>query len=376
MGVEASPPPVTFSPRIGLGARWLNPARREEKDDLFQHALRKERQERELHESNRLLYVAMTRAEKRLFLSFSGSGRKPQNWAAVVAASLQFDPAAPCDQVVARTAPNGEGWSLRLVVANPVGAGHARPAPAERAGPGPVGAPPESGFSALPAITGQQDGNATVTALTEFAKCPRAYFLGHYLGFDGSRPSTQSGRIPAAELGSQVHALLAGEAVPNADSEALRLADVFRQSPIGRRAAQAGRVEREFDFLMAVEDLVIRGQVDLWFEEGGEIVLVDYKTDDVTRQQAHERARDYALQLRLYAMAVERAAGRPPSRAWLHFLRPNAVVEVDLAPSLLDSPEQVVRDFQEAQTSLDFSMNIGERCRRCPFVRDLCPAVV
>jgi len=51
-------------------------------------------------------------------------------------------------------------------------------------------------------------------------------------------------------------------------------------------------------------------------------------------------------------------------------------VEVDLAPSLLDSPEQVVRDFQEAQTSLDFSMNIGERCRRCPFVRDLCPAVV
>ena len=75
-------------------------------------------------------------------------------------------------------------------------------------------------------------------------------------------------------------------------------------------------------------------------------------------------------------MAVERVAGRPPGRAWLHFLRPNALVEVDLAPSLLDSPEQVVRDFQEAQASLDFPMNPGDRCHRCPFFRDLCPAVV
>ena len=323
-------------------------------------------------ESNRLLYVAMTRAEERLFLSFSGSGKKPQNWAAVVAGALRFDPAAPCDQVVTRTAPNGEAWGLRLValVAPQVFAGgdHARHAP-----------PVETGDATLfeyPAVTGQQDGNATVTALTEFAKCPRAYYLGHYLGFDGNRPTGQSGRIPAAELGLQVHALLAGATVADADPEALRLADVFRQSPLGRRVAQAARVEREFDFLMAVEDLVIRGQVDLWFEEGGEVVLVDYKTDDVTRQQAHERARDYALQLRLYAMAVERTTGRPPNRAWLHFLRPNTVVEVDLGPSLLDAPEQVVRDFQEAQASLDFSMNIGDRCHRCPFLRDLCPAVV
>jgi len=70
-------------------------------------------------------------------------------------------------------------------------------------------------------------------------------------------------------------------------------------------------VEREFDFLMAVENLVVRGQVDLWFEEGGELVIVDYKTDDVKAAEAQDRARDYALQLRLYAMAVEKVAGRP-----------------------------------------------------------------
>jgi len=154
----------------------------------------------------------------------------------------------------------------------------------------------------------------------------------------------------------------------------VRLAGVFRGGPLSRRADKASRVEREFDFLMSVEDLVIRGQVDLWFQEGGELVIVDYKTDDVTAAQAHQRAHNYAPQLRLYALAVERIAGRPVDRAWLHFLRPNTPVEVDIAPSLLDSPEQLVRDFQEAQANGEFPLREGDRCLRCAFYKDLCPA--
>jgi hypothetical protein len=50
------------------------------------------------------------------------------------------------------------------------------------------------------------------------------------------------------------------------------------------------------------------------------------------------------------------------------------VIEVDLTPSLLDQPEQTVGDFQEAQSKLEFPLNEGERCKRCPFYRDLCPA--
>ena len=73
-------------------------------------------------------------------------------------------------------------------------------------------------------------------------------------------------------------------------------------------------------------------------------------------------------------MAVERVAGRPPDRAWLHFLAPDALVEVDLAPSLLDSPEEIVREFQRAQETLEFPLHEAAHCRRCPFFHDLCPA--
>jgi ATP-dependent exoDNAse (exonuclease V) beta subunit len=367
-GVESKLPVVTFSPRIGLGARWRNPAVREDEEDLFQHEIHKERAKRESDESHRLLYVAMTRAEQQLVLSFSG--KQPKEWAKLVADKLNLPLDANRDELLTRAAPDGKPWSLRLLVTdNMPDAGQAL-RPIE----------PEDNIELVsrPELTEQQDSNATVTELVAFANCPRQYYLGHFLGFEG-RPrkpaeAEEVGGLSASELGTQVHELLAGKPVLEPDEEALHLAEVFRQSPLGRRSERASRVEREFDFLMAVEDLVIHGQVDLWFEEGGEMVIVDYKTDSVTAAEAHRRARDYALQLRLYALAVERFAGRAPDHAWLYFLRPNSAVEVDLTPSLLERPEQIVRDFEEAQSKLEFPLNEGERCRRCPFWRDLCPA--
>jgi ATP-dependent exoDNAse (exonuclease V) beta subunit len=366
-GVDTNPPVVTFSPRIGLGARWRNPAVREYEDDLYQREIRQERARRESEESHRLLYVAMTRAEQQLVLSFSG---KPKEWAQVVADKLQL-PLDMCrDEVLTRTAPDGKPWKLRLLVTD------RWPEVGQAATP--VGAEDNVELVRLPEVTEQQNSNATVTELVAFANCPRRYYLEHYLGLEG-RPrklaeADEVGGLSAGELGTQVHELLAGRPVPEPDEEALGLAEVFRQSPLGRRVERASRIEKESDFLMAVEDLVIHGQVDLWFEEGGELAIVDYKTDSVSAAEAHQRALDYALQLRLYALAVERFAGRAPDHAWLYFLRPNTVVEVDLAPSLLERPEQVVREFEEAQSKLDFPLNEGERCRRCQFWRDLCPA--
>jgi hypothetical protein len=66
--------------------------------------------------------------------------------------------------------------------------------------------------------------------------------------------------------------------------------------------------------------------------------------------------------------------GRAPDRAYLHFLRPNVILEIDLTPSLLETPEQIARDLQDAQSALDFPMRIAAHCARCQFYRDLCPA--
>ena len=172
----------------------------------------------------------------------------------------------------------------------------------------------------------------------------------------------------------QVHTLLAGGAVELCDPEALKLTEQFHRSPLGRRAAAAATVEREFDFLMEFAGLVLRGQIDLWFEQGGRTVLVDYKTDRVSAAGAAARAARYVLQLRLYALALERTRGRAPDEAYVYFLRPNVAVPVDLRPSLFDSPEATVSEFREAQQHLHFPLREGEHCRRCPHFTRLCPA--
>jgi CRISPR/Cas system-associated exonuclease Cas4 (RecB family) len=231
-----------------------------------------------------------------------------------------------------------------------------------------------------PALTEQYDSQATVTSIAMFADCPRRYYLSRYLGFE-EKPNAPEGAgsgagLIATDFGKQVHALLAGAPVEALDPAATRMAELFPKSALGKRAAAASVIEREFDFLMEVEDMVLRGQIDLWFEDRGKIVLVDYKTDRVNAAEAFDRAAQYALQLRLYALALERLTGRVPTEAYLYFLRPNVAVPVDVRPSLFDSPELAVREFRDAQERQQFPLREGEHCQTCPHFGGLCPAGV
>ena len=364
-GCDSSIGSLSFAPRIGLGARWRNPVSGDSHDDLFQHAIREQRTAAERAESDRLLYVAMTRAEEHLVLSLA-EGR---NWGATLAAKLELDLKTPRDEVVSYRSPGGEPWRLRVVCAETSPERAARPVLDATAD--------EVLVLARPAAAGQYDSNANVTSVNAFANCPRRYYLSHYLGWEGRAPAPVNGSgegLSTAEFGQQVHALLAGESVESPEPEAVELAARFAPSALGRQAAGAARMGRETDFLLAVDDVVLRGQIDLWYETDGELVLADYKTDRVSAAEAPARAEGYAVQLRLYALALARLAGRPPDRAWLYFLRPDTAVPVDAGPTALAAAEEVVRKFREAQATLSFPLREGPHCRACPHFRGQCPA--
>ena len=89
----------------------------------------------------------------------------------------------------------------------------------------------------------------------------------------------------------------------------------FVQSDIGRRVANAvncGSVRREQPFVFEYEGQLIQGIIDLCFEEDGEIVIVDYKTDRVMKGKAGEKelVKRYAIQLDYYAKALEQLTGK------------------------------------------------------------------
>jgi ATP-dependent helicase/nuclease subunit A len=105
-------------------------------------------------------------------------------------------------------------------------------------------------------------------------------------------------------------------------------ADKFRaflQSSVGKRMAQAarkGELYREQQFMMgkpadsiypdsaSQETVLVQGIIDAWFQEGEEIVLVDYKTDRVGEKGIEELADKYRVQLDCYREALERMTGK------------------------------------------------------------------
>ena len=51
-----------------------------------------------------------------------------------------------------------------------------------------------------------------------------------------------------------------------------------------------------------------------------EIWLVDFKTDELRREELPDRIKTYTPQLKLYALALEKIYSRPVTHRWLHFL--------------------------------------------------------
>ena len=86
-GTQRNSAPVTFTPVFGLGITWNDPGGKKKNtglDDSWQLRNSEELKEREKREAHRLLYVAMTRAEEHLILSWSRGKNKPSNWAKMV----------------------------------------------------------------------------------------------------------------------------------------------------------------------------------------------------------------------------------------------------------------------------------------------------
>jgi ATP-dependent exoDNAse (exonuclease V) beta subunit len=345
-------PVVIFSAERGFGAKWRHPVTGEGQSDAVHAILQDELKDREEAEENRLLYVAMTRAKEHLVLS-SAEGNRSGKWAKMVSAAFETPSA---------------GLLVRAVRTDSIPP--PEPASLEDSADG------RESLLLRPVASGQYDSTAAVTSIALFHACPRKYYLSRYLGFGDSKPVREPDAFKtpdeagpdATEIGLQTHAILAGNPPPKPHPEAAALAARFFESELGRRATRANRVQREFDFLFSLDDVVLRGQIDLWFEEGGELILVDYKTDRLV-----ENIDSYALQLRLYALALERFHRRP-DRAFLHFLRGDRTVPVGLSEPELAEAVSVVRAFREAQSRVLFPLTIGRQCQRCTFYANSCPA--
>jgi ATP-dependent helicase/nuclease subunit A len=313
---------LAYHPRHGLGVRWTNPLTGQTSPDFLHTRIADHWKQTEAGESSRLLYVALTRAEQKLYLSWTGKDRR--GW--LKAIDPHKDNRYDGDPI-----PEPQ---------NP---------PAKRSQSAPALLVP------LPDIA-PRVSSTTPTDLALYAKCPRRYFLTRLAGL-------QSATLPGTELGTQVHQILAGNPPEDAPPEAHELAQVFQTSHLADKAARAKRSQSEFDFLFALPSgLVIEGQIDLFFQDEDGITIVDYKTDQHKKEQGPG---DYSLPLALYREALQKLYPNEAIRSFLFYLRRNEAVEVStpLDTALLSRFEQ----------GIHFETNPGPHCHRCPHHAGACP---
>ena len=348
---QQDPQDLSYSSQGGLGARWRT-TRGAQSDDANQNFIDRQKAARK-EESTRLLYVAMTRAEQKLIVSFTATERK-NHWIQRVCAAV------PVATVTEPWESPGPPWVP------------AAPLPEQLV---PLPAPPTGATHTV-----------GVTDVVRFLDCPRRYLLERLIGWlrkpaaaGGSRIPAENGpadchELEASAVGEAVHAVLAGRTPAVCPPEVEELVQVFRESSLGLRLGSASLIRREDSFVAELGGVIVRGAIDLWFEEGGQTVLVDYKTDQLPACQVPERAAIYAIQLQLYALALRRAGVTSPLEAYLHFLRPGQIVAVDVSEPALASAEKVVEQLAYHQKTLDFPLREGQRCSRCPYYKRACPA--
>lgn len=107
------------------------------------------------------------------------------------------------------------------------------------------------------------------------------------------------------------------------------------------RAEQEGRLYREQQFVIGIPmnriypdsgeaDLeLVQGIIDAYFEEEGELVLMDYKTDRVSEERGREELiQKYHAQLAYYKQTLEQLTGKPVKETYIYSFSLEEIIPV------------------------------------------------
>ncbi len=353
---------VLVHPVLGLGPKLVDLKRRVKYPTLARSAISRRMEREELSEQMRLLYVALTRAKERLYVTamLKNPEETLEKLSAAVSRPMAVQQLRRASNlatwmIYACLADGGEKLSLRICAAE----GHEGAAGAET----PAVPPDEAALIRLEEKLSFRYAHEAAVALP--SKLTATELKGRMeqdgdseslvkpvsFAFSMPRLSLEEQPMRAAERGVATHLVLqymdyqkgrsregikaevqrleAERFISHREAKAVNVSAIERlfASALGKRMLKAENPLREFRFSLLVpagesgEELLLQGVVDCCIEEDGGLVIIDYKTDSVKGpEEIKARAGHYRPQLMAYAGALGRIFQKPVKECLLFFL--------------------------------------------------------
>lgn len=340
--------------------------------------------ELEEEESRRLLYVAMTRAQKQLLMVGTVAEEKlPEAIIALPAAKGWWQQLQAVYEVDWDKQESSCPW-VRLLCAAALSPAVVQQGEQQQLALEPLALAP------LPAYAACGRTCFTASALQTYLHCQRQYYYQQVLAvpeLEQTVAGEQAHELPASVTGSIVHKAL--ELYNGYNAEAVFAIALEKLAP-GAAATQAKSMfdtyivsdlykalpkkqKRELEFVQPLQqELAAEGVIDLLaFDEADNMIIVDYKTG--TPPEPDEVKLGYAYQLALYKDAAEKLyPGKRVVRAELHFLQNMSVWQLPLDKSYLQEAVELCEEISGKGEENDFACICNDSCAYCHYAY-LCP---
>lgn len=340
--------------------------------------------ELEEEESRRLLYVAMTRAQKQLLMVGTVAEEKlPEAVIALPAAKGWWQQLQAVFEADWEKQESSCPW-VRLLCADALSPAVVQQGEQEQLALEPLALAP------LPAYAACGRTCFTASALQTYLHCQRQYYYQQVLAvpeLEQTVAGEQAHELPASVTGSIVHkalelyngynaevvfAIALEKFAPGAAAtQAKSMFDAYISSDLYK--ALPKKQKRELEFVQPLQqELAAEGVIDLLaFDEADNMIIVDYKTG--TPPEPDEVKLGYAYQLALYRDAAEKLyPGKRVVRAELHFLQNMSVWQLPLDKSYLQEAVELCEEISGKGEEDDFACICNDSCAYCHYAY-LCP---
>lgn len=126
---------------------------------------------------------------------------------------------------------------------------------------------------------------------------------------------------------SLIQQIVIENGIENQKGELQQMVSTYLNSDLHHRIQKSKQTLKEIPFSYFQDGILFEGYIDLMFEEPEGWVIVDLKTDQVTKDTAQERANFYRDQLDIYAYALKNRNMNVKSRV-LYFAKLDLIVEL------------------------------------------------